>query len=193
MQSEGIMRLFHAGYRQIEHPDVHYGRKNADFGQGFYLSDSEEFAGRWTPQRKGETVFINVYDFDPKGLNIVRLSRDETWLNCISQNRVGRDPYPDADVLIGPIANDTIFDTLGILTSGLIAPSQALRLFSVGPCYTQIALKSKRAEAALRFVDAYTPSEEALSAFAEAQRRDAEGYMNALSEALSDVLGADGD
>lgn len=40
------MKLYHASDRIIEHPDVHYGRKNADFSQGFYLTPDREFTGR---------------------------------------------------------------------------------------------------------------------------------------------------
>ena len=45
MAEADILHLFHTGYAEIREPDIHYGRKNADFGQGFYLSDSDEFAG----------------------------------------------------------------------------------------------------------------------------------------------------
>ena len=33
-----MLRLYHAGFQVIPSPDVRYGRKNADFGQGFYLT-----------------------------------------------------------------------------------------------------------------------------------------------------------
>ena len=32
------MLLFHTSHQAVQHPDVHLGRANADFGQGFYLS-----------------------------------------------------------------------------------------------------------------------------------------------------------
>ena len=35
------MLLYHAGYREIREPDVRFGRKNADFGQVFYLTADE--------------------------------------------------------------------------------------------------------------------------------------------------------
>ncbi|MBR0311535.1 MAG: DUF3990 domain-containing protein [Oscillospiraceae bacterium] len=51
MTESDILHLFHTGYAEIREPDIHYGRKNADFGQGFYLSDSDEFAGKWMRER----------------------------------------------------------------------------------------------------------------------------------------------
>ena len=35
------MRLYHTGAVEIREPDILRGRKNADFGQGFYLSVGE--------------------------------------------------------------------------------------------------------------------------------------------------------
>ena len=41
-----ILRLFHTGFQVIQKPDINMGRANADFGQGFYLSNDEEFSRR---------------------------------------------------------------------------------------------------------------------------------------------------
>ena len=38
--------LYHTGFETIRKPDITIGRKNADFGQGFYLSDDEEFSAK---------------------------------------------------------------------------------------------------------------------------------------------------
>ena len=45
MKISGVasMILYHVGFDIIKNPDIHYGRKNADFGQGFYLTDDKEF------------------------------------------------------------------------------------------------------------------------------------------------------
>lgn len=48
------MVLYHTGFEKIEHPDIHFGRANADFAQGFYLSDNREFSMRWARERKGK-------------------------------------------------------------------------------------------------------------------------------------------
>ena len=41
------MILYHTSDREIRNPDIHYGRKNADFGWGFYLTPDREFTYRW--------------------------------------------------------------------------------------------------------------------------------------------------
>ena len=58
------MELFHTGFEEIREPDLRRGRRNADFGQGFYLSDSGEFAGKWAKERKNRQVTVNAYELD---------------------------------------------------------------------------------------------------------------------------------
>lgn len=43
MSENSVLKLYHTGFEEIRKPDVHYGRSYADFGQGYYLSDNEEF------------------------------------------------------------------------------------------------------------------------------------------------------
>ena len=38
------MLLYHTGFDEIPAPDLRRGRANADFWQGFYLSDDPGFA-----------------------------------------------------------------------------------------------------------------------------------------------------
>ena len=53
----GIILLYHTGFREIREPDVHFGRKNADFGQGFYMTAEKEFASRWATEQKGASAW----------------------------------------------------------------------------------------------------------------------------------------
>ena len=183
------LRLFHTGYAEIREPDIHYGRKNADFGQGFYLSDSAEFAGKWMRERKDAVIHVNSYELDLSGLRLLRLTRDERWLDYILRNRAGAaDRFPDADVIIGPIANDTIYDTLGILTSGFLTREQSLQLLRIGPCFAQIVLKTERAAARLRWLSARVLEHEEAARFRERVGREEADYQQSLAEALENMI-----
>lgn len=74
------MKLYHTGKQEIREPDIFHGRKNADFGQGFYLTPDIEFIYRWA----GPEAVINEYELDEKGLQVHRFDRDESWFNYIS-------------------------------------------------------------------------------------------------------------
>jgi len=166
-------------------PDVHYGRRNADFGQGFYLSDDLGFAQRWANETKDAETYINVYDLDLTGLDVVLFGRDETWFDYIFQNRMGAaDRHGDADVVIGPIANDTLYDTYGLITSGLLKPAEALQLLRLGNEYFQIALKSDKAAARLHWQEARTLD----AAQVERYRREVREEEKAFQEAFGATL-----
>ena len=137
------MQLYHAGFAVIKSLDIHFGRANADFAQGFYLSDNREFLMRWARERKGETTYLNEYKLGVTDLNIKHFERNEEWFSYLYRNRNGyKDAYPAYDVIIGPIANDTIYDIWGITTSGLLSEQQALEILTIGPLYEQIVIKT---------------------------------------------------
>ena len=55
------MKLYHVGFEIIKNPDIKHGRKNADFGQGFYLSPNHDFSLRWARVSKDSNTYINTY------------------------------------------------------------------------------------------------------------------------------------
>ena len=75
------MLLYHTSYGIIDRPDIHFGRKNADFGQGFYLSESYKFAGKWVREKKavGKLKFISAREIDNKDITGFRavIDREE--------------------------------------------------------------------------------------------------------------------
>lgn len=182
------VKLFHTGIQVIDKPDITVGRKNADFGQGFYLSDNEEFSRRWARERKGHTTYLNTYCLQTDGLKVKRLVRDEEWFRYIRANRLNRpDIFADYDLIIGPIANDTIYDTWGIITSGLLEENQALRLLMTGPVYEQTVIKTEKAVSALRFTGAVEMSSEEIAIYRETVKKEESEYQKAIAGLLEDI------
>lgn len=180
------MRCYHTGHHELRDPDIRIGRKNADFGQGFYLSPSDAFAGMWVREQKDLTAWVNAYELDLSGLKVLRLERDKTWFEYISRNRAGlSDRHGEYDVIIGPIANDTIYNTFGIFTSGLLPRDLALPLLQLGHCYEQIAVRTDKARRQLRWLSARTLERDELSSLRAALLREEEQYQTMLAEAYS--------
>ena len=173
------MRLFHTSNMEIREPDVVRGRKNADFGQGFYLTPDLDFACRWA----GRDAIVNEYEFDESGLLIHRFARDEDWFRYIFDNRRAKDSLA-VDVVVGPIANDTIFDTLGILSSGYISPENAVKLLMIGPEYTQIAIKTEKALKQLHFIK----SEKIEGVTGEALKMEQDAYQEVFARELNKII-----
>lgn len=181
-----MLTVYHTGFEEIPKPDLRVGRRNADFGQGFYLSDDASFALRWAKERGDTPCVLNVYRFNPEGLRIRRLYRSGTWFDYICANRAGRsDPYAGYDAVIGPIACDTLYDTWGILTSGIIGKELAVEAYRLGPCYRQIVLKSERALSALHFVAAQTVAKEQIAQNRATVKQEEQAYQEKLLCLLS--------
>ncbi len=181
---ERQIEVFHTGNLIIEHPDVHYGRTNADFGQGFYVTPDAEFASRWAKWKKDETTIVNHYTLDLEGLKIQRFTRSSDWFHYIFQTRRSYEDDLDADVVVGPIANDTIFDTLGIFTSGFLSDELALELLQVGPEYIQIALKTKKAAEHLTWSESTELTEQEIRSNQEILEREEAEYLTKIAEKM---------
>lgn len=56
------MRLYHTGQKEIPRPDIRIGRRNADFGWGFYLTPDRDFTLRWTQRN----AVVNEYELEDR-------------------------------------------------------------------------------------------------------------------------------
>lgn len=180
------VRLYHVGFQKIEKPDIRHGRRNADFGQGFYLSEDESFVKRWAKERSGSDTVLNAYEPETDGLKVKRFDRDAEWFDYIFKNRAGyRDTLSEVDVIVGPIANDTLYDTWGIITSGLLDSGLALELLQIGGEYRQTVIKTERAAAGLRFLSAEVMSSAEIAAYRETVRREEKEFQAQFAARLS--------
>ncbi len=176
------MQLYHTGFQEIRTPDVHHGRKNADFGQGFYLTPDQDFTYRWAQKN----AVVNIYDLDESNLRIHRFLRDQEWFQYIFNNRRVKDGL-DVDVVMGPIANDTIFDTLGVITSGYLSPEEATKLLLIGPEYTQVAIKTEKAASQLHWRESVT-----IERMDDAQqKKEQEQYQILFAAEMERLVGKD--
>ncbi len=182
------MELYHVGFNIIKEIDIKHGRINADFGQGFYLSSDLDFSKKWARLREKQDTIINYYSLDINDLKILNFKeRNNDWLNYIFKNRNGYgDIYKDYDVIIGPIANDTIFDLYGILTSGFINNETALKILNNDPLYYQIVIKSEKAKSQLKFLKYEIIDKEIIKNSIEEVKKMEEDYQNLMFSLLDD-------
>ncbi|MBQ7371365.1 MAG: DUF3990 domain-containing protein [Blautia sp.] len=183
------MYLYHTGFQEIREPDLTIGRKNADFGQGFYLTSDKDFSERWAKERKGSQTYVNTYEFCPDGLKILHFERNEEWFDYIYGNRNGRaDCLKEMDVITGPIANDTIYDVMGITTSGILSREQSLQLLQIGPVYQQIAIKSQKAIGQLHWLSARVLEPSELAGYKKIVQQEEKKFQTLLAEKLDQLV-----
>ena len=69
--------LYHVGLFEIKEPDIYHGRKNADFGQGFYLSNDLNFCLKWARFENDKFTYLNKYELDLNDLKIKSFEKDK--------------------------------------------------------------------------------------------------------------------
>lgn len=148
--------LFHGSYAIVSQPQVAHGRRNLDFGRGFYLTSLRPQAERWAQlvtERKMRNGIpqLNVYHFDDTLANQFRWLRfDEynlQWLDYVVACRAGEDFWQQYDIVEGGVANDNVIDTVEDYTMGIISAEQALDRFYNSRTYTFFADPSRGLQA----------------------------------------------
>lgn len=147
----GLITLYHGGVTMIEKPLVKVGRKNLDFGPGFYLTRREQQAKDWAEKagrQMMEAPVVNVYTLD-YGIAMehyrckVFENYDSQWLNFIVKCRQGYDPSLEYDLIEGGVANDRVIDTVEGYINGTIDERSALGELSKHQPNNQICILSQ--------------------------------------------------
>ena len=144
--------LYHGSYLSVPYPLTSVGRRELDFGPGFYVTSLREQAERWARRvcviRAVDTPILSVYEFDkanlPTGVRCLCLEHyDQEWLDFIVSSRRGEEPWKDYDIIEGGVANDRVVDTINLYIAGLMELSTALRELSKHQPNNQICILSQ--------------------------------------------------
>jgi hypothetical protein len=158
------MILFHGSTQVVKQPNLKYCRKNTDFGKGFYTTTSKEQAEQWCSilqkRNKNSSKIVSTFEFDDQLLKdnsfIVRDFNgvSEKWLDFIYANRNG---YKTEffDIVLGPVANDSLYATLQIFEQGIITKEQAIERLKTHTLIDQISFHSPKALETLHFLRSY--------------------------------------
>jgi hypothetical protein len=162
------MILYHGSTVIVDKPNIITPNRTLDFGIGFYTTENRaqamEFSDIVMKRRRAKTQFISVYDFDIKQaeseLKILRFTNpDENWFDFVCMNRNDSYEGEQYDIVIGAVANDKVYTTIGLYESGVITREQAILSFKINPLFDQLVLKSESALSLLVFLEAFDPRE----------------------------------
>lgn len=123
------MKLYHGSNMVIEQIDLSKCKPYKDFGQGFYLTEikeqAEQMARRISAIYGGEPV-VTEFEFDETALNTlsVKIYQEpcEEWALFVMANRSRNNVQPihRFDIVIGPVADDTIATLFRNFDDGII-------------------------------------------------------------------------
>lgn len=115
-----MTRLYHGSNVAIEKIDLSRSKRGKDFGQGFYLNadpdQAMDMAIRTTRFLNAGQPTLSCFEFDEdeaerKGLHVkIFLDYSEEWAEFVVMNRNNNSETPAHfyDIVIGPIADDTV-------------------------------------------------------------------------------------
>ena len=167
-----LITIYHGSKQVVEVPTFGLGRKNNDFGLGFYCTESNALAKEWAVSSLRDG-FSNRYTLETEYLNILNLNSPDytilNWMSVLVEHRLFSIRTPIArrakqyltehfginvnafDLIVGYRADDSYFDFAEAFLSNTITVEQLSRAMRLGKPGEQIVLKSQFAFSKIRF------------------------------------------
>ena len=169
---EKKITLYHGSKQIVEVPVFGEGKKNNDFGLGFYCTESNDLAKEWAVSSLSDG-FSNKYTLDTEYLNILNLNSPDytilNWIAVLVEHRIFSIKTPVArrakqylidnfgvnvnafDLIIGYRADDSYFDYAEAFLNNGITVEQLARAMKLGKLGEQIVVKSQFAFSKIQY------------------------------------------
>ena len=154
------MILYHGSNLIVSEPKLVTQNRFLDFGYGFYTTTNKVqaigFADKVTKRRKEGIPTVSIYEIDEvkafAECSVLHFDApNEEWLDFVSENRAGNYGGKQYDFIYGPVANDDVYTTFTLYTSGVLTKEQTIEALKVKKLYNQLVLTSEKALSYLTF------------------------------------------
>lgn len=143
------MNIYHGSTEVIRHPTILDSQRLLDFGKGFYTTTNLEQAQNWALIKRNRLggsakAVVTVYELDDNLLQSemykIKIFKfaNENWLDFVVNNRKSNQPHP-YDVVMGAVANDTLYKTLTLFESGILTKQETITRLKVHTLYDQLS------------------------------------------------------
>lgn len=157
--------LFHGAKTEIDGEiDIHKGRKNNDFGQGFYTGESYEQAISFVSGFGNSSVYY--IRFDERDLKCKRYEVNQEWMMTIAYYRGTLDEYKDhpavkalieqsrnCDYIIAPIADNRMFQIINSFIEGELTDKQCKHCLAATNLGMQYIFVSEKAVSQVKLIE----------------------------------------
>ena len=157
------MILYHGSTEVVDVPEIRKGDVYLDFGVGFYTTTSYEQAERWAKikmrRNNVNSGHVSVYEFDMEKagqeLCIKRFDvADEDWLAFVVNNRKGETLDDGADMHIGPVADDNVYQSIRLFETGAYDAEYTVKKLKTEILHDQWTLHTGKSLKYLTFIEA---------------------------------------
>ena len=165
--------LFHGAKSTIiGNIDVNKGRRNNDFGQGFYCGESYEQSASFVENFENSSIYY--FSFDITGLRSLKYAVDRDWMLTIAYFRGTLNEYKDSivikkliskldcvDYVVAPIADNKMFRIIDSFINGEITDEQCKHCLAATNLGFQYVLLNDNAISRLKMLECcYLSNEE---------------------------------
>lgn len=165
--------LFHGAKSTIiGNIDINKGRKNNDFGQGFYCGESYEQSASFVENFENSSVYY--FSLDVTGLRSLKYAVDRDWMLTIAHFRGTLNEYKDSpvikklisrlddvDYVMAPIADNRMFRIIDSFINGEITDEQCKHCLAATNLGFQYVLLNQNAISRLKILECcYLSNEE---------------------------------
>ena len=169
---EKLITIYHGSKQIVKVPVFGEGKKNNDFGLGFYCTESNDLAKEWAVSSLRDG-FSNRYALDTEHLNTLNLNSPDytilNWIAVLVEHRIFSIKTPVArrakqylidnfginvnayDLIIGYRADDSYFDYAEAFVNNGITVEQLARAMRLGKLGEQIVIKSQFAFSKIKY------------------------------------------
>lgn len=167
-----LITIYHGSKQIVEVPTFGLGRKNNDFGLGFYCTENNDLAKEWAVSSLSDG-FSNRYTLDTEYLNTLNLNSPNytilNWIAVLVEHRLFSIKTPIArrakqyliehfgvnvnafDLITGYRADDSYFDFAEAFLNNAITVEQLSRAMRLGKLGEQIVIKSQFAFSKIKY------------------------------------------
>lgn len=154
------MKAYHGSDTVVQKPRILHSKRRMDFGSGFYTTQSRTQAEKWARsvrrRRDSPEAFVTEFDYEEKpGMNVLIFDGPfAEWFDFIIRNRKGTFTH-DYDIIIGPVADDSVYDTLFLFESGYITREEAIRKLNSAKLDGQILFHTDKSLECITYIDSW--------------------------------------
>ena len=157
--------LFHGAKSKIDGKiDIHRGRHNNDFGQGFYAGESYEQAISFVSGFENSSVYYICFNDDD--LTYKRYEVNQEWMMTIAYYRGALDEYKNhpvikkiieqsraCDYIIAPIADNRMFQIINSFIEGELTDEQCKHCLAATNLGMQYIFVSEKAVSQAKLIE----------------------------------------
>ena len=158
-----LMLIYHGSNFEVSLPRIIIPTRGLDFGVGFYTTTNKDQAIGFTEnvliRNKGVGKrIVSIYEIDEDKIKQELSVKEfvgvtDEWFDFVYENRNQKYSGLKYDVIIGAVANDTVYKVFNRYEDGIIDRETAINQLKIKELYNQFVFANGKALAYLNFVN----------------------------------------